>query len=186
MPIYQARPRMQVDARYFDDEGLRQHCIDEVMRRGGRAFFDNDSWEVQLRQAVTDYRANHVLHDRYETPDERDQALYEELLQSKQVIERNLPDKQVKQLCYPWYDASDHAIRASKKAGYSVNLFGQRDGRYTNVPGQDPFEVVRIEAVFLQRLPGKGRKNLWQTFMLMYRLRSLPSRLFPEGRLGIV
>jgi peptidoglycan/xylan/chitin deacetylase (PgdA/CDA1 family) len=186
MPIYAAKPRMQAESRYFDDEQLRQHCVGEVERLGGRAFFEKNDWRSVLRKSVEDYKGAHTMYDRYETSEERDQALLDELRESKKIIEDRLPGKEVSQLCYPWYDASEHAIEASRKAGYIVNLFGQRDGRYTNVPGQDQFEIVRIEELFLQRLPGKGRKSVMQTLLQMYKLRSLPSRLFPEGLPGIV
>jgi len=186
MPIYAARPRMQTDSRYFDDEGLRWHCVETVEKQGGRAFFEKNNWEEILRSAVADYRATHELSDRYETPEERDRSLFDELLSSKRIIEEKLPGKKVTQLCYPWYDANDYAIEASRKAGYTVNLFGQREGRYTNQPGQSPFEVVRIEEHFLQRLPGSGRSSVWRTLYQIYKLRSLPARLFPDGRPGIV
>ena len=105
---------------------------------------------------------------------------------SKEVIEEKLPGKEVTQLCYPWYDAGDCAIEASRKAGYKVNFFGQRKGRYTNKPGQDPFDVVRVEEIFLQRLPGKGRESIAQTLIQMYKLRSLPAQMFPDGRPAII
>ena len=185
MPIYSAKPRMQAEARYFDDEDLRAHCVNEVDKRGGREFF-HENWDDVLRNIVLEYKESHTLNDRYEIPDERDKALLDELTQSKKNIEEKLAGKDVTQLCYPWYDANNHAIEASRKAGYEVNLFGQRKGRYSNVPGQDPFDVVRVEELFLQRLPGKGRKSVRQTLMQMYKLRSLPAKLFPEGRPGIV
>ena len=186
MPIYSAKPRMQVEARYFDDEDLRAYCINEVDERGGREFFNKQDWEDILRKAVFEYKKVHTLNDRYEKPDERDKALLDELSLSKKIIEEKLPGKDVTQLCYPWYDASDHAIEASRKAGYEVNLFGQRTGRYTNAPGQDPFNVVRVDELFLQRLPGKDRKSVRQALIQMYNLRTLPTKLFPEGRIGIV
>ena len=186
MPIYSAKPRMQVEARYFDDEGLRAFCVNEVEKRGGREFFNEDGWSDVLRNAVFEYKKSHKLKDRYEKPDERDKVLLDELVLSKKIIEQKLPGKQVTQLCYPWYDANDFAIEASRKAGYEINLFGERKGRHINKPGQDPFDVVRVEEIFLQRLPGKGRQSLRQTLLQMVKLRSLPAKLFPEGRPGIV
>ena len=186
MPIYSAKPRMQAEARYFDDENLRSFCVEEVDKRGGRAFFENNDWENTLRSAVAQYKETHTLKDRYEKPEERDKALFDELLLCKNSIEKKLPGKEVSQLCYPWYAASEHAIEASREARYKVNLFGQRSGHYTNVPGQDPFEVVRVEELFLQRLPGKGRKSIPQTLMQVYKLRSLPAKLFPDGRPGTI
>jgi hypothetical protein len=65
-------------------------------------------------------------------------------------------------------------------------MFGQREGRFTNNPGQDPYNVVRVEEIFLQRLPGNGRKSIPQTLMQMYKLRSLPAQMFPDGRPAII
>ena len=186
MPIYASKPRMQAEARYFDDEILRKHCVDEVDKRGGRAFFAESNWRSILRQLVSAYKETHKLCSRYEKPEERDLAIFEELLMSKEVIEEKLPGKAVTQLCYPWYDAGNFAIEASRKAGYRVNFFGQRKGRYTNIPGQDPFDVVRVEEIFLQRLPGNGRESVAQILMQMYKLRSLPSQMFPDGRPAII
>ena len=185
-PIYASRPRMQAKSRYFDDENLRQFCIDFVEKAGGREYFHSKDWESKLRRAVQTYKETHELEDRYEDAHERDQSVFEELLESKQIIEGHLPGKDVTQLCYPWYDAEDFAIEASRKAGYRVNLFGQREGRYTNQPGSDPFEIVRVEEIFLQRLPGHDRKSIPQLLTELYSQRSLPKILFPEGPLGIV
>ena len=182
MPVYQAMPRMQAEARYFDDEDLRTHCVEEVQRNGGQSFFDNRGWKSAMREIVNGYRQKHRSSGRYETPQERDVAITEELTRSRQIIEEQLPGKQVTQLCYPWYAANEHAVNASRKAGYQVNLFGLRKGRYTNRPGQDPFGVVRNEDIFLQRLPGKYRDSIFQLFKRLYGLRALPAQMFPDGR----
>jgi hypothetical protein len=182
MPIYYSMPRMQAQARYFDDEGLRKHCTDIVNRQGGKEFFERKDWKAFLKKSVKEYRSKNRLHEHIETPAERDAALLDELGTAREVIEDRLPGKPVTQLCYPWYDASEHAIKASRKAGYTVNLFGQRDNRICNRPGDDPMEVVRLEEIFLQRLPGKNRKSVLQILGKMYELRSLPALLFPDGR----
>lgn len=39
MPIYESRPRLSRNARYFDDEILRQVCIKHVAEYGGSAYF---------------------------------------------------------------------------------------------------------------------------------------------------
>ena len=182
MPIYQAMPRMQAEARYFDDEGLRTHCVEEVQRQGGRLFFDRRDWRSTMSEIVSRYRNQCNIKERYETPQERDATITEDLARSREIIEGRLPGKRVTQLCYPWYDANQHAINASRKTGYQVNLFGMRKGRYTNRPGQDPFGVVRSEEIYLQRLPGKSRNSIIQLFKHMYGLRALPAQLFPDGR----
>lgn len=186
MPIYSSKPRMQAESRYYDDENLRAHCINEVVRLGGKGFFKDINWKAKLNKIVDNYKNSHEINDRYEKPEERDKAILDELTMSKHIIEEKLSGKKVSQLCYPWYGANSYAISASKKAGYEVNLFGQRSGRVSNIPGQDPFQIVRVEEIFLQRLPGKGRKSIFNTLKKLYDLRSLPSQMFPDGKLGII
>lgn len=185
MPIYLSKPRMQAQARYFDDERLRMHCVEETIKLGERDFFKQQEWRPILRNVVNKYKSHHRLRDRYETPEERDAALLDELLRSKNIIEEKLPGKMVNQLCYPWYDANSYAIEASRKAGFKINYFGQRKGRVTNKPGDDPFEVVRVEDIFLERLPGNNRKSIMQTLKQLYELRGLPAQMFPDGRPSI-
>lgn len=182
MPIYESRPRMQAEARYFDDENLREYCMQEVIKRGGREFFDNEHWMSEMQELVNDYKNKNFIEGYFEDSQQRNEALFNELMTSKKIIEDKLPGKKVTQLCFPWYDAGDFAVEASKKAGYIINLFGARKGHVTNSPGDDPFRIVRVEEIFLQRLPGKGRKSVLQTLKQLYKLRTLPARLFPEGR----
>ena len=182
MPVYRSMPRMQAEARYFDDEALRMHCVEEVQRRGGRSFFEGRDWKSVMRGMVDGFRNTYPVKERYESPQERDTAISEELVRSREVIEERLPGKRVTQLCYPWYVASDHAISASRNAGYQVNLFGMRKGRYTNRPGQDPMGVVRLEDIFLLRLPGIYRDSIIQLLRRLYGLRTLPAQMFPSGR----
>ena len=182
MPLYRSKPRMQAETRYFDDEHLRNYCISEVKKCGGKLFFNNKNWKSVLVELVRNYKINNIISDQYEDIHDRDQALLEEFCESKRIIEEKLPGKEVTQLCFPWYEAGDFAIEMSKKAGYKINLFGRRKGHLTNRPGSNPFEIVRVEDIFLERLPGNGRKSILQTLVKLYNLRTLPSQLFPEGR----
>jgi hypothetical protein len=158
-PIYDSRPRMAAPRRYFDDEALRRRCVDEVRRGGGMVFFARKGWRRRLDRVVADYRKGGV-RDRYETEEERDAALVNELATAKAVIEERLPGHTVRHLCFPWYEAGDFAVRAAVAAGYEAAYFGQRKDRTTNRPGNDPFTMVRMEELFLLRLPGRGRESL--------------------------
>ncbi len=169
-PIYASAPRMSVGRRYYDDEQLRQRCVEAVEQGGGRAFFEQKNWRRTLDRVAAEYRANGPLCDRYETPEEREKALVAELARAKRTIEENLPGHTVTHLCFPWYEAGAFAVRAAVEAGYEAAYFGQRKDRSTNRPGDDPFGMVRVEEMFLLRLPGKGRESLSE---LLRRLWSL-------------
>jgi len=163
-PIYASAPRMAAARRYFDDEGLRRQCVEEVARRGGAEFFRRNGWRRELHQVAARYRAGTPPADRYETGEERDASLVRELARAKAMIEEQLSGPPVKHLCFPWYEAGDFAVRAAVAAGYEAAYFGQRKGRITNRPGDDPMGMVRVEDMFLLRLPGAGRETLSRLF----------------------
>lgn len=183
MPIYKSMPRMQAPRRFYDNEAIRHHCVEFVEKHGGREFFNEADWEAELNRQVASIRSfAQTGSTSLETNEQRDAALFEELGQSREIIENKLGIDRVTQLCYPWYDACDAAIAMSRKAGFEVNFFGQRSARYTNRPGDDLMGNVRVDEVFLQRLPGKARHTLLHTLKLLIELRGLPQQIFPEGR----
>jgi len=181
MPVYFAKPRMSAHRRFFDDEGIRNRCIEMVSRKGADDFFKRRNWRKMLVELCSDYKKREGINERYETSEQRDDAVFQELLTSKKIIEEKLTGKKVTHLCYPWYEAANFAIRASKKAGFKANYFGQLKGRPNNRPGDDAFKIVRVEENFLQRLPGTGRKTIPDIFKKLYDLRSVPQLFWPSN-----
>jgi hypothetical protein len=171
MPIYFAKPRMSATRRYFDDEGIRNRCIDIVKNNGAENFFAKRNWRRILCRAISKYRKSSSVEERYEKPDERNRVISKELRDSKSMIEEKLPGKKVSHLCYPWYEAEDFAIRISKEAGFETNFFGQLRGRPTNRPGDDPLRIVRVEGLFLQRLPGPNREDVREIMKKAFNLK---------------
>jgi hypothetical protein len=157
MPIYRAAPRMSAARRFFDDETVRAACVARVAKEGPASFFARSGWRSILRALVREVRSTGGLRESYETAAERNRSIHAELVASREAIEARLPGKDVRHLCYPWYEAGDFAMEASRRAGFRANYFGQLPGRPSNRPGDDPYRIVRVEDVFLQRLPGQGR-----------------------------
>jgi hypothetical protein len=173
LPIYCARPRMSAEKRYFDDENIRKRCVDTVEDLGGENFFKQKNWRNILKSVVSEINKTKKCHGRYESIEERDTAIFNELHNSRIMIEEKLPGKKVTHLCYPWYEAADFAVEASNRAGFKVNYFGTMRGRPTNRPGDNLFRMVRIEDLFLERLPGNGRKRLRDLFIKQYENRNI-------------
>jgi hypothetical protein len=181
MPVYTCEPRMLASKRYFDDERLREHCIQTISAEGPETFFDKRNWRAVLRQKVREFRRQHQLDERFEEPTERDLTIYRELRESKETIEAHLSGKKVTHLCFPWYDAASFAVAAAVKAGFEVCYFGTLSGdRHTNRPGDSPLSVTRVEDIFLERLPGKGRKTVLELFKKVWQLRNLGRYLTPK------
>jgi hypothetical protein len=178
MPIYSSTPRMSAYQRYFDDEELRNRCVETVAKEGFDQFFLQKNWRKKLYEVVSNFRKNMRVKERYETPEMRDRAVIEELSLSKKVIEERLPGKIVRHLCFPWYEAADFAVNASKKAGFTTAYYGYLKGRATNRPGDDPLKTVRLEDLFLLRLPGSNRKSISALFKQIIQFRSAPGIIF--------
>lgn len=180
LPIFQAKPRMQAERRFFPDEDLIAECTTLASRNGTDEFFHRPDWRRQLERVMDDFRNRRGSLGRLETAAERDSAVRDELQASRREIERRLTGARVTHLCYPWYDGEPFAVEASRKVQFELNYFGVRRGRPTNRPGQDPFGVVRVEELFLERLPGLGRRSVRSLLEQTFRSRSLPRRLFPD------
>lgn len=160
MPIYENSPRLSTHIRYFDDEDLRQICIQHVAEHGRSAYFSRRGSYRELFKIVRDYRWKHKEQGRFETAEEREEALFQELEGSKRRIEEKLPGHRVRHFCYPWWSGSDQAMELSKKIGYATNFWGILPGRRTNSPGDDPYHIVRLLDDYIFRLPGDGRRSL--------------------------
>lgn len=181
MPIYSAAPRMQVAARYFDDQGLRDHCIDLVARSGGGAFFSRRDWRQVLQHAVESYRRENQLVTRLERPQERDEAIERELRIAKETIENRLPGKKVEHLCFPWYKGADFAQRCAERTGHALTYCDYEPGFLQNNPGSQARRVARVDETFMRRLPGAGRMTKLEVLQEMIKLRELPGRMFPAN-----
>lgn len=181
LPIFHAAPRMQADRRFFPHEDLLRECVDHVSREGADRFFVRSDWRRVLSGIVDRFRDRHGNLGRFESTAERNCAVRHELESSRRVIESRLPGARVTHLSYPWFDAKPFAVEAAREVGFETVYFGPRPGRSTNRPGQDPCDVVRVEELFLERLPGEGRSSLREVFGRLLELRSLPGRVFSSA-----
>ena len=158
-PLYRAEPRMAGHPQYFDNESLRATCVQFVAAHGGEAFFRHSDWRTRLQTFYQNARPAHN-RDCWETVEDYNKDISQDLQQSKQIIEERLSGKSVTQLCFPWFMGSEIAVRAARESGYSVNYWGIVPQRPTNRQFQDPYHVPRLEDRYLWRLPGEGRKSL--------------------------
>lgn len=162
-PVYRAEPRMSGKYQYYDDQKLRESCIRFVRENGGEAFFKQKKW----RKELTAFYNNEVgsgTEGRYETPIELRQAIYEDLVTCRAIIEKRL-NKKVEHFCFPWFIGSEAAMESAVKAGYKGLYWGLRSDTKINLPGGDPLRFVRLEDRFIFRLPGRGRKTITELLL---------------------
>ncbi|RKY92690.1 polysaccharide deacetylase [candidate division KSB1 bacterium] len=159
-PIYDSEPRMSPRRRYFDDEELRNRCIEYVKERGGADFFNTPGWRKELYKYFRKTRNQLSSKGYFETAEHQREAIFKDLYDSKILIEKKLPGKTVNHLCYPWFIGSGLAVEMSKKAGYLSNFWGIMFGRRSTRLEHNPYRIIRLEDKYLLRLPGTGRRSL--------------------------
>ena len=86
-------------------------------------------------------------------------SMEEDFRLSREIIERKL-NKKVLHLAFPKFFGNDKAIQSGQMTGYEGFWWGVLSGRSGNEFGQSPDRIVRLEAQFIRRLPGKGRVSL--------------------------
>lgn len=173
-PLYTTAPRLSGNARYFDDRGLRQACVDVVAERGGARFFNQGDWHSQLMSVVESYRERHSLDQQYESTDEMRESVRRDLARSIEAFEKCPELDSARFLAFPWGAGSELAISEARGLGFRGCFWEKTDGRYVNVRGQDPYYLRRMGRDFLPLLPGEGRRSLFSLFAkkLQRRLRT--------------
>lgn len=100
-------------------------------------------------------------------------ALQDDLVRSRRLIEKCLPNAVVNQLAFPMYLGTAAGIAAARAAGIDACYWGLRPGRALNVPGDSPFHVSRLSDEFVRRLPGAGRISVRELLHLrMHRVQA--------------
>jgi len=160
MPLYESQSVLSGRHRYFDDEKLREMCVQYVSERGGSEFFSKKDCVRTLFKVVQDYRNTNIDLGRFADSGETDRAMIQEFEGSKRRIEEKLPGHRVRYFCYPWWNGCGRAVQLSKETGYEANFWGRLIRRPVNRPGDDPFHIVRLRDYYIFRLPGEGRKSL--------------------------
>ena len=159
-PIYQWGSMMGSEKRYLEDEGLSERCIQYVRDHGGKNYFKEKKWRERLKDISKEYKVSGNQNDHFQTEKERYSDMFSNLLESKRIIEEKL-NKEVKHLCYPWYEGSKMSILATKEAGYTCNYWGICGSRTVNYVGENHlYHIVRIDDDYILALPGSGRTPL--------------------------
>jgi peptidoglycan/xylan/chitin deacetylase (PgdA/CDA1 family) len=154
-PLLRSQPRTSEFPRFLEDPGIRAGCVTAVAAGGDDGFFYNEDWERRLRRLVE----GRSIRGRYETPEEREAAIRDDLVLSRRRIEERT-NRPVTHLCYPWHVAGPTARRLAREAGYRTAFCGKVRGVPITRPGGDPHAVARIGEDYVELLPGRGRADL--------------------------
>jgi peptidoglycan/xylan/chitin deacetylase (PgdA/CDA1 family) len=86
-------------------------------------------------------------------------SMREDFAAAKQILERKLK-KPIEHMAFPKFFGTEEALRIGQQCGYKTFWWGTLPHRSGNRPGDSPLKVVRLEAQFLRRLPGRNRQSL--------------------------
>jgi len=154
-PLFRSEPRTSEALRFYEDPAVRSAPVHAVAAHGGAGFFYRDGWEKELRRLMDGQR----VEGRLESPEEREQAIRHELLESKRIIE-DRTGRPVLHLCYPWHVAGPTARRVAREVGYRTAFCGKVAGVPITLAGGDPHAVARVGEDYVELLPGRGRASL--------------------------
>jgi hypothetical protein len=155
-PVFEAASRLCGRPRLLEAPELTQALVDHVAARGGARFFERAAWRRDLMAVLGAWPEER--RGRFETPDETRNAVSDELVLSKELLESRLPGKAVRHFCYPWFDRCSLADRLATAAGYRTMHGGI--GEPVPDPAAMPLPVQRISEEYLFRLPGEGRGGI--------------------------
>ncbi len=164
-PIYDLAPRLGDRPRYFDDERLRAACVRYVERHGGADCFRSRGWSSALRRLVMNHLRSQRPNGQYETVEEQQRAIEQEIAGSKTLIESRLGGHTVEAFGPPWNLCGRVAVQAVARAGYRA-IFGGFPDEVAGVgtvdwPASLQF-IPRWPGDFLWRLPGHGKQGLFR------------------------
>lgn len=152
-PLYVARSRMS-DARRVDVPiDARARCVNLVAQEGGDAFFRQTDWRDRLRAEAGPGRPAAAERD-----GERERAIDEELVRSRDELNARLRTQSVRHLCLPWGIAARGMDARLKRLGYESAVANRLRGVLAVRPGDNPYWLKRLPNRYIFNLPGHGRR----------------------------
>lgn len=159
-PFYQMDSRLSCKPRMMEPEAVRSALAEHVRRNGGEAFFERRGWNAELLSVHKS--AVRGADFTYETPEQTSIALSQAARESRRIIEDRLPGHAVNGFCPPFAICGELAVEAVAEAGYKHIYWGV-NAPETASPVPGVVNVTRVKDDFVFRLPGKGRRSLFNT-----------------------
>lgn len=129
IPIFERKSSLIVDNCYNDDKALRDYMADYVTKRGGKNFFSRNSteWQKTLSEVAKEYIEKNGRH--YESYRGWQGRVTDELILSKQLIEKNL-GKSCISIAWPWGQYNENLIQVAQDYGYRICVTSDRGINY--------------------------------------------------------
>jgi len=150
-PILPGTPRYMA-RRAFRPDAASMRAFAEFAAERGPGFFARPGWTRALRSAGR-------IEGSFESLEESDRAVLEDMRGSMERIERYCPGPASRHFCYPWYAGDERSDRLAHHAGVRL-LYGGVEGRGRRPGDGRPGRIRRLPPDFLRRLPGPRRESL--------------------------
>lgn len=132
--------------KYFPDEKFVQRIIDYVKKQG-ESLFDNPHWKDELFILCKKDRDKNIWVDSWESQENYEKRVYEELKDSKKILETEL-NKAVDFICWPGGGYNREVLAIASIVGYrSWTLASSEKSDHRNCPGSSPGEIKRISSM---------------------------------------
>jgi peptidoglycan/xylan/chitin deacetylase (PgdA/CDA1 family) len=159
-PLYEHDSLMSGRPRFRGDAALSRACVAHVAAAGGASYFRSAGWRSELDRVVAEWQARYGARGALEDRSELHDAIVDDLLRARQLIEKHVPGHRVRHLCLPYTIGSPQAVRAARETGYATCFWGVLPDRKSNRPGEHPYRCPRLKADYIFRLPGRGRRSI--------------------------
>lgn len=156
-PMYEHDSGLSDRRRFLGDPDYEARCIETVEREGGESFFSKDGWRSRLLKRV---KKNGRIPMRFESPEDQERRIRDELVRAKRELEDRLEGKQVIALAYPYHIQGRMAARLLRESGHPIVFGGVLPDCGFGDPSGGHRYVKRVNADFIPRLPGRGRTAL--------------------------
>ncbi len=164
-PLFHQGSRCSDHLRFYPDHAFVNRITDYVKENGGSRFFKQKNWRKKL-DAYTDTLKEFDARGSYETEENQQEAIKNELSDSVVDIKKHLKDKAIDHFAFPWFIEGRTTRKILKELNFKTAVIGLANDKNSNEAGSDPYRVVRINGDFVMSLPGRGRRSIVFIFML--------------------
>ena len=164
VPIFEHAPRFAVENRLQFSQEVANHMCDFVKINGGVSFLKKSCWKKYLQREFYTFKNKEeyqlVVGKEYQND------IIQELNKAKGIIEEKLTGKEVRHICYPWFETVKACLTTASFSGYFSAFLGV-DTNVSIINNSDcDFRVIRrLPDNYIELLPGKHRKNLLSAFI---------------------
>ena len=137
-PVFRQAPALARPAWRPDPEAVA-HLMSWARANGGEVFAMPD-WERRLREEWRRYLREHGDHGSWESREEYEWRIDEDVREARETLERELGGKATA-LCWPENDFTEAGESVARRAGYAITVSNRHNTR--NAVGEVPGRLVR-------------------------------------------